>query len=76
MGEIISHLYQDGNSKKWVIQTNEEHSSGVAELAARFAGSFGMTSWGKALGELHDKGKETDAFQQHIMKERRLPSRN
>lgn len=69
MGEIISHLYQDGNSKKWVIQTNEEHSSGVAELAARFAGSFGMTSWGKALGELHDKGKETDAFQQHIMKE-------
>ena len=44
MGEIISHLYQDGNSKKWVIQTNEEHSSGVAELAARFAGSFGMTS--------------------------------
>ncbi len=52
-----------------MIQTNEEHSSGVAELAARFAGSFGMTSWGKALGELHDKGKETDAFQQHIMKE-------
>ena len=42
---------------------------GLQNLQHVLQGSFGMTSWGKALGELHDKGKETDAFQQHIMKE-------
>ena len=69
MKEIISHLYQDINDGHWVIQSNEEHTKGVAELASRFANEFGMASWGKVLGLLHDKGKESDAFQQHIKKE-------
>lgn len=64
----ISHLYQDKNDGHWVIQSNEEHIAGVAELASRFANEFGMPSWGKILGILHDKGKESNAFQQHIKK--------
>ena len=68
MTELISHIYQD-NVGHWIIQSNEEHSVGVARLASRFAGEFGMNEWGKVLGQLHDKGKESHAFQQHIKKE-------
>ena len=68
MTEIISHIYQD-NEGHWVTQSNEDHSVGVARLASQFAGEFGMSEWGKVLGLLHDKGKETDAFQQYIKKE-------
>lgn len=68
MAELISHIYQD-HVGHWIIQSNEEHSIGVAELASRFAGEFGMSGWGKVLGQLHDKGKESHAFQQHIKRE-------
>ncbi len=63
--EIISHLYQD-TSGAWVIQTNADHCSGVAELTAKFAGGFGMAYWGQMLGLLHDRGKERLSFQNHI----------
>lgn len=69
MKEIISHLYQDKSDGHWVIQSNEEHTAGVAERASHFANEFGMASWGRLLGLLHDKGKESNAFQQHIRKE-------
>lgn len=69
MTEIISHIYQDKSDGHWVIQSNEEHTAGVAERASSFANEFGMASWGKLLGMLHDKGKESNAFQQHIKKE-------
>lgn len=61
----ISHIKQT-EDQTWVIQTNEEHSQGVAELAQGFAAKFGMGKWGKVLGLLHDKGKETDDFQKYI----------
>ena len=38
-------------------------------MAARFAQEFGLAEWGRLLGLLHDKGKEKQAFQQHIKKE-------
>ena len=66
---FISHLYKDSTDGHWVIQSNEEHTAGVAKLATRFSDEFGMPSWGKILGILHDKGKESTAFQQHIKKE-------
>lgn len=65
---VISHIYKDC-SGRWVIQSNKEHTDGVANLASRFSDVFGMSSWGRALGELHDLGKESNAFQQHIKKE-------
>lgn len=43
-------------------------------MAEEFAGAFGMASWGKMLGVLHDKGKERKAFQQYIRRENGLPT--
>ena len=68
MKEYISHIYQD-KTGHWVIQSNEDHTAGVAKLSSQFAAEFGMGVWGKVLGLLHDKGKESNAFQQHIKKE-------
>lgn len=69
MKQTISHIYQDESDGHWITQSNEEHSAGVARLASQFAAEFGMASWGEVLGKLHDKGKESNAFQQHIRKE-------
>ena len=67
--QIISHLYQTIQDGRWVIQSNEEHTNGVSERTSRFASEFGLGAWGRVLGMLHDIGKETNAFQQHIRKE-------
>ncbi len=65
---VISHLYQSPVTGEWKFQSNEEHTEGVARMAASFAAEFGMAEWGRAIGLLHDKGKESNAFQQHIKK--------
>ena len=65
----ISHLYQDPTTGKWEIQANEAHSEGVAQLAEEFSKEFSMEEFGRVLGELHDKGKETRAFQAYIKRE-------
>lgn len=67
MNMIISHIRQDDDGQ-WIIQTNDEHQRGVAELAGKFAADFGMAAWGEVVGLLHDKGKEKRAFQEHIMR--------
>lgn len=66
---VISHLYKDSITGDWVIQSNADHCYGVAQLASRFAKEFGMEGWGYLLGLLHDKGKESYAFQAHIKRE-------
>ena len=67
MNKIISHIRQDDDGQ-WMIQTNDEHQQGVAELAGKFAADFDMAAWGEVVGLLHDKGKEKRAFQEHIMR--------
>ena len=67
MNKIISHIRQDDDGQ-WMIQTNDEHQRGVAELAGKFAADFDMAAWGEVVGLLHDKGKEKRAFQEHIMR--------
>ena len=64
----ISHVRLNSSGEVESIQSNEEHLSGVANLAEKFANEFGMGSWGKVLGLLHDKGKERKAFQDYIKK--------
>ena len=64
---VISHIYKE--NERWIIQSNKEHIDGVAKLSSFFASEFGMSSWGKMLGILHDIGKQSNAFQQHIKKE-------
>ena len=49
-----------------VLQDNKEHSVGVAEMARKFAEPFGMGDVAYLMGFLHDKGKESNAFQNHI----------
>lgn len=60
----ISHLKQIDSD--WLIQTNEEHSKGVASLARDFTAKFGFGSIGYIMGMLHDKGKEKHDFQKYI----------
>ena len=67
--KYISHLKKvDGSSDNWIFQSNEEHSKGVAQLAASFAEKIGFKEWGIVLGILHDKGKEQEKFQRYIRK--------
>lgn len=62
---IISHIRFQGidDDCQWVIQTNDDHCRGVAMRAEKFASSFGMGDWGRMMGLLHDRGKESDEFQ-------------
>ena len=64
----ISHVRLNSSGEVESMQSNEEHLSGVANLAEKFANEFGMGSWGRVLGLLHDKGKERKAFQDYIKK--------
>lgn len=67
--KFISHLrMMDEISNKWLFQSNEEHSKGVAKLAASFAQKVGFEDWGVVMGLLHDKGKEQEGFQRYIRK--------
>jgi len=65
--QIISHIKKVNDSI--IIQTNNEHQIGVAELCRTFASEFGMADWGYFLGVLHDKGKERKDFQYYIRRE-------
>lgn len=64
--QCISHIKKNDNDEIVDIQSNEDHSSGVASLARFFADDFEMGDWGYVLGILHDKGKEKHQFQEYI----------
>lgn len=70
MDATIAHIKKSGQEPSQChIQSLEEHTQGVAELAEKFATEFGFGEWGYAMGLLHDKGKEKSAFQNYIRKE-------
>ena len=64
---IISHIRppQD-DTEQWLLQSNEDHQTGVSRLAASFASEFGLSDIARLAGLLHDKGKEQPAFQSYI----------
>lgn len=68
--EIIAHIRQLDKC----IQTNQEHSTGVACLAEHFTQEIGLPGWGAFLGQLHDKGKEKKDFQTYIRMKNDLPT--
>lgn len=64
--QCISHIRKDDSGEVAAIQSNEDHSKGVANLAKSFADAFDMGDWGYVMGLLHDKGKEKVEFQEYI----------
>lgn len=71
----ISHIRKTEDGKIIALQSNDEHSRGVAKMAQTFADEFGMGDFGRVMGLLHDKGKEKDEFQNYIRFENGLTDR-
>lgn len=59
---IISHIRESDMA----VQLNDDHQSGVAAMAERFAAEFGMGDYAKIMALLHDKGKEQPEWQKYI----------
>lgn len=66
MLDCISHIRKDSDGHIVAVQSNSDHSIGVARLAEGFACEFGMGEIGKVMGLLHDRGKEKNEFQNYI----------
>ena len=62
----ISHLYKNPSSNRWEIQSNSEHCTAVATMAAEFASSFGFGDVAYLAGLLHDIGKDNPEWQKYI----------
>lgn len=58
---FLAHIREDGTE-----QTLEEHLQGTAKLAEQFAGAFEAGRYGKQAGGIHDHGKSSEEFQDHL----------
>ena len=61
MKTYYAHKAIDGR-----LQTVEDHLSGTAALAKEFATAFNAAEFGELVGQLHDIGKCTEAFQDRL----------
>lgn len=61
---LYAHSPGEERPDEW--QTLDDHLRGAAKLARKFADSFDCASWGQVLGDLHDIGKASDAFQKRL----------
>ncbi|MEG2479002.1 MAG: CRISPR-associated endonuclease Cas3'', partial [Mucinivorans sp.] len=64
MDNVIAHIRKKNDL--FCIQTLQEHTQGVTVLAQNFANSFGYGELAANIGILHDFGKQSKAFQDHI----------
>lgn len=65
MPEYYAHTGSDPEDvSTW--QTLSEHANEVARRAEAFADKFGMGTWGRTLGLLHDAGKVSVGFQRRL----------
>jgi len=62
---LLAHVRQN-NYQKWIIHDLENHLSGVAEIAKKYAKHFSGEEWVEAASLLHDMGKGSEAFQNKI----------
>lgn len=65
MTQLLAHISQN-SAGDWHIQSLNDHATGVANLAAKFAAEFGMSAFGLELGMLHDEGKRRTNFQNYL----------
>jgi len=61
---MYAHTKKGSPQKEWHLL--EDHLEGVGELASRFAEKFKASSWAREIGEKHDIGKYSEAFQNYI----------
>ncbi|MCH1940080.1 CRISPR-associated helicase Cas3' [Holdemania massiliensis] len=61
-----AHISED----KKHMQTLRDHLQGTAVLAAQFASTFDCAQWGYTAGLLHDIGKYSVSFQDHLFNKR------
>ena len=59
-----AHSVADQDESHW--QTLVEHAKNVGERAAAFARIFGAADMARAVGQLHDLGKYSAAFQARL----------
>lgn len=62
--DFYAHSVEGRPPEEW--QRLENHLKGTAELAAGFASAFGAGEWGKILGQHHDLGKASKAWQAYL----------
>ena len=62
---ILAHVRQD-ESGTFIEHDLEDHLKGVAELAGKFASTFGNSDWAYLAGLWHDLGKYSKEFQRRI----------
>ena len=63
--EYIAHVRKKEDENWDSPQLLKDHLEGTAELAAKFATSFGNEDWGKLLGLWHDLGKYVPWWQKN-----------
>lgn len=61
---LYAHTKEGMPEREW--QHLDDHLCAVAQLAGKFAASFGTSEWAHLLGEVHDLGKASNAFQQYL----------
>jgi len=59
---VYSHKNQNNE-----LEELSTHLEEVAKMCSYFADSFDSSDWGKLIGELHDLGKNTEAFQHRLL---------
>ncbi len=65
--KFYAHTVENKNPDDW--QSLEDHLHNVGELAAKFAGIFNASDWGRIIGLMHDVGKYRLEFQDKLIKQ-------
>jgi CRISPR-associated endonuclease/helicase Cas3 len=68
--KFFAHSLPDKPLEEW--QPLEDHLKNVAEMAGLFANQFGAKLWAVLLGENHDLGKGTCAWQAYLRRANNL----
>ncbi len=63
---LYAHTDSEHSADRSRWQTLADHLNNVADRAECFASAFGMGSYGRVLGLLHDVGKASDLFQARL----------